>query len=399
MMHGRNIANDEKRLNGDSRILVIGGDHANTLASIRALAHDGIQFDLIIHGASSEHKTMVGASKFAPKPVLINYTFEAIRDGIDTWIGDSLPSNCILLPSSDLAALVIDVCFRPLGVKSSGFVNEDLRVSDLMDKHAQARWATSLGIPVARGIEIDLTGYNEDCPISFPVIIKPAVSAEGEKSDIKICHEYNEYAEAVKYYQNKQYHHALVQELIDYEYEITCVGLIRSDGIPVWRAYSKEIVHPKGRGNIASGHLETDPMVLEKINTVLLILAEQGYRGLCDVEFFKTSKGVMLNEVNFRQSGIVAFPFYEGLFLPSLWAQDMMGHSTTVGIEYPVETYRVVSEAIYLYYVKGSNENIVKWVNALKVKGGKDLLFSGDISPFKTFICDTLKNQIKKFIR
>lgn len=385
-------------VNGAARVLVIGGDHENTVASVRALSRHGITFDLILHGVRPGQKTMVAASRHAPEPLFAEGTYEAINDAVESWMGKSDPSRCILLPSSDLAALVIDERFRPRGARASGFVGDRWRISELMDKYAQAQWASMLGIPVAKGVEIDLTvdGGENLSGLGFPVIVKPAVSAEGQKSDITICRDAKEYVDAIQCYVNARYRRMLVQELIDYEYEITCVGLIRSDGTPVWRAYAKEIVYPKGRGSTVRVHLENESTVLKAIDGVLKTLAREGYRGLCDIEFFKTSERVMLNEVNFRQSGIVAFPFYEGLCLPLLWTQELLGCFEVAEVEYPVDSYCAISEGAYLHYLKGTGRSVSEWLQALKEPGGKVLLFSGDNGPFWAFIRSTLANQVRK---
>lgn len=397
-----NRNNTDDSLFMGARILVIGGDHENTLASVRALGRECIPFDLVIHGVLPGTKTMVGASKYAPHPLCIDGTYAAIQSSIVTWMGDFDPSSCILLPSSDLAALVVDEQFRPLGVKTNGFVGGRWEICKLMDKFTQAQWAAERNIPVAKGVEVDLTAVDEASPISLPVIIKPAVSAEGRKSDISICRNVCEYVHALESYVDAGYSRALVQELIDYEYEITCVGTILMDGSYVWRAYAKEAVYPVDRGSTALSRLETDPQVCTVIENLMKVMAEEGYRGPCDIEFFKTSKGVLLNEINYRQSGIAAFTFYEDLFLPALWTMSLMGIEATTS-EQVVRIrqgsyYHAMSEGLYLYYVKETGGGILNWLHAVREPGGKTLLFPGDNSPFWAFVKKTIANQLRKLI-
>lgn len=380
----------------DSRVLVIGGDHENTLASVRALGLDGINFDLLIHGGMANGKSFTTASKYAPIPIYAEDSYDSIRRAIETWLDDSEPADCLLMPSSDLSALVVDKCFRPLGVETNGFLGDKWRVCDLMDKNTQSQWAAARGIPVAKGVEIDLAVSDAGCPLAFPVIIKPAVSAEGQKSDIRICRNAVEYADAIGVFSNARYRRALVQELVDYEYEVTCVGLIRLDGTFAWRAYAKEIVYPEGRGSIAWGHLETDSSVLKVIQSVLSILSEEGYRGLCDIEFFKTTKQVLLNEINFRQSGIAAFTFCEGLYLPSMWARECLGFSGGIVCRYPENPYRVMYEISYFRYLRDAGGSIFEWVKALRGADGKNLFFAGDNGPFRAFIWNTVSNKLRR---
>lgn len=381
-----------------TRILVIGGDHANTLASVRALSRESIAFDLVIHGVQSDAKTMVGSSRFAPSPTFVNESYNAVRDSIEEWIGDTEPASCVLLPSSDLAAFVIDEVFTQRGVLAGGFEGEPQRICNLMDKNVQAQWAAKCGIPVALGVELDLRRPIVDCPIGFPVVIKPVASMEGKKSDIAICRNQEEYSRAVRLYIGAGYRRAFVQEFVDYEYEITCIGVILPDGELIWRSYKKEIVYPVGRGSTACGRLETSPSVLDGISVVLRILADEGYRGLFDIDFFKTSERVMLNEINFRQSGIVSFPFCEGLFLPSLWAGALLGRSwSSVSADDCLESvkpYRAITEDGYLYYVKAMNESLLEWCKALKWPGS--LRFPSDNGPFWRFVRKTMSNQLKK---
>lgn len=380
-------------------MLVIGGDHANTLASVRALAREGIAFDLIIHGVHSGHRTMAESSKFAPKPLFTDGTYEAIRSVIGTWIGRSDPTSCIMLPSSDLSALVIDEQFRPSGVNASGFGDEHWRICELMDKNAQAKWAAEHDIPVAQSVKLDFLDF--DCesssPIDYPVIVKPVVSAEGDKSDISICRNQEDYRRTVGIYIESGYESALVQELIDYEYEITCVGLIMLDGTLIWRAYEKEIVYPAGHGSTASARLITDAIILNEIVSSLNVLSREGYRGLFDIDFFKTPNSIMLNEINFRQSGIVSFLFYEGIYLPSLWVGSLMHLPMEIENTPSVfEPYRAIAEDGYLYHTKEAGEDLFGWLRALRSPGGKSLLYPSDSGPFWMFIRKTLTNQLKR---
>lgn len=378
------------------RVLVVGGDHTNTLASVRALGLADIPFDLLLCDGPSARKPMLAASKYAPAPTYVEGTYGSIRDAISDWMGDSVPSSCILLPSSDLAALVIDECFRPLGVKSGGFIDNCRRVSDLMDKYAQGKWAAAHGIPIAKGVEVDLTSADESCPLNVPVIIKPAVSAEGQKSDIAICRSERDYRDARETYRRSGYRRALIQELVDYEYEITCIGTVFTDGSCVWRAYVKEAVYPVGCGSTALARLETDPQVLRVAEKVMRVLSDEGFRGPCDIDLFKISDCVLLNEINFRQSGIASFTFYEGLFLPALWTRDLMGEPVSNAGTEQKRGYHAMSEDLYLYYGKKTGAVIFGWLRYLLEPGGRTLRFPKDNGPFWAFLRNTLTNQVRK---
>lgn len=389
---GACTANVEKK-----RVLVIGGDHQNTLATIRALSNGGIAFDLIVHGRDLTRNSMVESSRYAFNPVFIDATYESIKLAIEVWLGDSDPSSCILLPSSDLAALVIDECFKGLGVLASGFESSNRRICDLMDKGVQARWASSCGIPVARSIQVDVGLEIEDAPIEYPLIVKPVISAEGRKADIAICLNREEYRRTIADYGNSGYQRALVQELINYDHEITCIGLITLDGTPIWRAYEKKIIYPSGNGSTVYARLITDPSTLDEIEAILRILSNSGYRGLCDLDLFKTAGSLMLNEINFRQSGIVAFLFHEGIFLPLLWTRELLG--LPLGV-LPCANgpcaYDAIDEIGYLYHVKEVKGGFGKWLRALGKTGGKTLLYPGDNGPFRAVMRNTFLNQVKK---
>lgn len=388
-------------VNDKIRILVVGGDHPNTLASVRALGVEGIPFDLIIHGTHIGRKAMVASSKYAPEPMFIGESYAEILQAIDSWMERKDPSHCILLPSSDLATLVVDERFRPRGVHACGFTGGKRQTSELMDKDEQARWAAGHGIPVPKGGEISPMDPNEACPIEYPVIIKPAVSAEGQKSDITICRNARDYRSAIEMYRKTGYKRALVQELIDYEYELTCIGVVLADGTYAWRAYAKDAVHPVGCGSTALAHLENDPNVLRVVESVMRLMSDEGYRGPCDIELFRTSNRVLLNEVNFRQSGIAAFTFYEGLFMPALWVRSLLGDGI-MPLPSTVDTccargYAAMSEDLYLYYTKESGEGILAWIRGLREPGGRTLRFPSDNKPFWVFLKSVTSNQLKKF--
>ena len=75
------------------RILVVGGDHHNTLASLRSLGRDGVPFDLLLHsGMKSADSLIVPSSKYCPKNFeLVDNNVEAISEGYRSWLTDKDP--------------------------------------------------------------------------------------------------------------------------------------------------------------------------------------------------------------------------------------------------------------------------------------------------------------------
>lgn len=218
-------------LNG-RHILVAGGDHHNTLASVRSFGRAYIDFDLMLHpGVVDDDSLLVAASRYCPSDcMLVGNDRNSVTGGYSRWLTNKDPRRCLILSSSDLAAFVADVDFADKGVLTYFFDGQPGCASVLMDKFEQYRWMKSHDIPMATTAEV-ADSRDEAKGLGFPRIVKSLVSAFGEKTDIAIVETLSECNEVVFGFFSSGYERLLVQEIVDFAYEVVSVGCIfRSSG-------------------------------------------------------------------------------------------------------------------------------------------------------------------------
>lgn len=214
-----------------NKIIIIGGDHHNTLAVIRDLGKYKCNISVLVHGKFESKKMIrVSHSKYAQ-----NCTFSVPdnEQGIIDWLLDNkkeMGLKPILFPCSDLAAYVIDSHYKQLSpfYILPGFINNPGRVAYLMDKKHQKEFAEENGIPMARTWELKNTAGAFCVPEDaiFPCIIKPEISAFGNKADIKICQDETELKIALALLANEGYEKLILQQFLKKEYEVCAYGCL-----------------------------------------------------------------------------------------------------------------------------------------------------------------------------
>lgn len=218
----------------DNRIIIIGGDHHNTLAVVRDLGSHNCDISVLLHGDfDASGKPKISYSRYAKK---CTYTVENDEQAILEWLithHGSAELKTILFPCSDLAAYTIDDHNHELSkwYIIPGFKNSPGRVVQLMDKMNQKRFADENGIPMAKSQIVSFKNYTQDLSneLIYPIIIKPNVSAFGNKSDIKICRNCEELERAIQEYCNAGYKNAIFQEFLKKKYEVCAYGCLISE--------------------------------------------------------------------------------------------------------------------------------------------------------------------------
>lgn len=381
-------------------LLVSGGDHHNTLASMRSLGRAGVPFDLLLHSeAERVDELVVSGTKFGPDSyILVANNFDAVFEGYKKWLTGKDPRKCIVLSSSDLSAYVADSCLSTLGFVTYTFNDKVGRASSLMDKYEQYLWSCGHGIPMARSAAVgNISALPDD--LCFPVIIKPIVSAFGEKTDIVIAANRTDCEEALARLLDVGYKKVLVQEVVDFKYEAVAAGCVfKSNGEESHLTLRKEVTYPKKAGNVAIGRTSKDPRVEQLIGQIVAALKTDGYRGMFDIEVFATPRGgVILNEINFRQSGNMFACLDNDMSLPLLWAIDAAGG--VVPLPGAVrDRLRIVAEP---QLVSGVTHGEISLRSAfVAIRGADSFAFRAkdDNGPFRRFLFGGFARKLKKLL-
>ena len=400
----------------DNRVIIIGADHHNTLAAIRAFGQEGCEIVVIIHGHALERKKIqVFSSKYVNQKqtyitednenellkVLQHYGDEQLRD--------------ILFPSSDFAEYVIDSNYDTLAERfvCPGFLGKPGEVCRMMDKWNQYLFAKEHGIPMAPTFLVDTEKAVILNELAYPCIVKPRVSAFGSKTDIAVCEDGETLHETIEEYRKSGYHDCLVQQFIQKEYEANALGYILiTDTIrktvgavavkireQLESATSYAVfVNDVNSGTVLEGF--EGKALLESNRKVLQALEAAGYSGHYDIDYLCSGGTVYLNEINFRQSGNGYALVSDKMNAPVSWACGMLGVPSACCSEQSVELgSRFMAELIDMIYIKRRQMTIRQWIRDIRAASSFAIYDSHDKKATKRYYKDRFVGIVRKALR
>lgn len=308
----------------NNRTIIIGGNHVNTLGLIRGLGVNGVHPYLVLV-AQEGGNNYCAKSKFVSGVSYVKNNEEALEVLRDEFTDETTPP--ILMPSSDGAIFMIDTHHEELKRKYliPHINNKQGEIARLMNKMNQSEWAHSIGIKTARTYLIDLQKLDRGHISTLPSIcvIKPVLSHEGRKIDICKCKTHLETENYLEKLKTKGYKQCLVQEFINYDCQYVIHGCILQS--------SKDIPHillqnlrewPATGGTGCYRAFVEDEQTKNIAQDIVARIRDYGYRGLFDIEFFKRDNEFLLNEVNFRSSGVGYSMFHNRVYYPYYYYQD-----------------------------------------------------------------------------
>lgn len=306
------------------RVIIIGGDHHNTLSAVRCFGKHKCDIKILIHGSFDNKKEIrIGKSVYSKHVSVVG----AFENDILQWLIDNIEKGQrqVIFPCSDLAAFTIDKHYDELfsAYILPGFVNSPGKVAQLMDKYNQYKLFNRMSVPIAKTWLIDISmGTPED--IVYPCVFKPVVSAFGEKSDIRIAHNEAEFNTVMSFLRKSNYSSVLVQEYLKKETEICLFGCI-TKGIES-NIYSCEVKKIRDiKGSTLFAKIEDEFRIDAIKDSVLNFLVSERYCGQFDIEFLVCEDTIYLNEVNFRHSGVGFALINIGIDAPYLWYASVVG--------------------------------------------------------------------------
>lgn len=324
-----------------NKIIIIGTDHHNTLAAIRAFGEKHCEIVIVIHGSNlNPKKIQVLSSRYAKRKqiYLIKNDKERLLEIIKKY---SDPSNkSVLFPCSDFAEMVIDSNYVLLsaGFALPGFLWNPGKVCKMMDKWNQYLFAKNNNIPTLPTflINVDLAALPDN--LLFPCIVKPRISAIGSKSDIKICQDEKSLLAVLSYYKRAGYKDCVIQYYVDKQYEANSLGCIvcndeKLQSVGVLGVKIREQLESAtsfmrivADVNDAEDTIDKDYNNLYQTNKIVLkSLIESGYSGQFDIDYLIYHGSVYLNEINFRHSGNGYVLLAKGVNTPYIWALSALG--------------------------------------------------------------------------
>jgi len=355
-------------------VIVFGNDHTNSVGVIQSLGKAGYNSIGLLFGNKSG---FVSSSKYTIEII----TAKDAQTCIDKLL-KNIPSNEGKIPiiaCCDTAALILERNAERLKEHFLFEYATSYSLEYLAKKENQVRLATEAGFNVPKSWNLRDT---KEIPydITYPCIIKPLVSCEGAKSDIRVCRtkeELEKNLNTLGYTKN-----VLLQQYINRDYEISILGCGLSSGqciIPV--VENKLTLYPKYVGLECLANMQ--PLEECPIKTSIEnLISITGYVGLFSVEMMhcKDDNKFYFTEINLRNDGAEALVTKYGANLPLNHVENLLG--------LPLTEQKVFHPGYYIWDMHHflslihRDISIITWIKEIKKSNGFMLYFKEDKKPF-----------------
>lgn len=337
-------------------VVVIGGDHYNTLWIIRSLGQAGISSYVILH--SDTRHSFVAKSKYVKKYWIVADSADLateLLDRIDDIDGDRAVVYC----TSDHASAMIDAGYDKLKHKFILFnaQNKQGGILNWMDKSNSNRVARQVGFNIPKSWS-NVTSANIPEDITFPCIVKPLQSCNGSKLDFRICASKSELQAALQKLDNT----VLVQEYITADYELSFPAARLTDGEVIIPGIIKKVNicdKVQSLGMVNNAYISDTLSQYIDIRCIEKYLEETQYEGLFSMDFLVSSDKIYFLETNFRTDGNTFIATTAGVNLPLLWYFSVQNLPTDkLHKQVQKDTYGII-ETSYIKYINPLRPDII----------------------------------------
>ncbi len=379
-----------------NKVILIGGNHHNGLGLARSFGVNGIKPYGVIVGEGAEHG-FVRKSKYWVKTWVIKSDDEIVEFLLSTFQNEK--EKPVVIPYSDGAAEEIDLNLDRLKeyflLPSIG--GQQGKIAELMDKQKQVEFAQTYGIPMAKSCVVDLSDIRLPEDMIYPCIVKPVVSAEGEKSDIRKCDTETQTVAYLQELRKKGYHRFLVQEYLIYDTEYLMVGSISGQN-QCWFNSKKIRVWPVVGGSSSCLQVTSENNVQEFFDEVRNAFGQVGYDGIFDVEALRVGEKIYLNEINWRNSGTIYSVFGSKVYYPVNWYYWKTENQSPENFIRTCldDTVYTMDESLDLRHVACGNITLRQWLNDKKKARAFAIWDATDLKPTMVQYFHLLKELIKR---
>lgn len=355
-------------------VIVFGNDHTNSVGVIQSLGKAGYKSVGLLYGTKSD---LVISSKFTSSIITAQEPQACIDKVIKTMF--DAKTKIPIIATCDMAALALERNAERLKERFIFEHSTCYTLDYLAKKENQVRLATEAGFNVPKSWSLkESEVIPED--ICFPCLIKPLVSCEGAKSDIRVCYtkeELQKNLNTLNYTKN-----VLLQQYINRDYEISILGCGLTTGKCIIPAVENKLtLYPKYVGLECLANMQA--LENEQIKScVENLITSIGYIGLFSVEMMhcKTDGKLYFTEINLRNDGAEALVTKYGANLPLNHVEDMMGLPLTTQNEYYPGYY--IWDMHHFLSLIHRDIDVLTWIREIKKSNGFMLYFKEDTKPF-----------------
>ncbi len=362
-----------------NKVILIGGNHHNGLGLVRSFGLHNIKpYGLIINQKSS--RSFVSRSRYWQKTWEFKTEIEAVDFLVHNFAKES--EKPVIIPWSDSAAATIDNNIYRLQdnfiVPSLGGIQG--AIVEMMNKNRQIDFLKKYDLPMAKSWIVELPFIGKITDFCYPCICKPVSSYEGYKIDIKKCLTPIELEEYLDILNRKGYNRILVQEYISYDKELEFIG--SCDDEPAYIISNNVRTWPLVGGTNSYMQIINDPMINKVCMRLLKALQEEKYFGMFDIELFQKGDRVLINEINWRNSGNSFFSIGTDVHYAVIWYLNAIGVDTTKMRHHTTDVTKfAMNESTDLRHVFFKGMSFREWFNHLRKTDSFALWFIKDLSP------------------
>ena len=343
------------------KVILIGGDHYNGLALVRLFGKHGLHPYGIIVGQKSG-SGFLKASGYWEKCWTVTDD-----SGIMAILKDFFSqedNKPVIIPYSDGAAATID---NNLCELKDSFIVPSINglqssIYEMMDKGRQVSFAKNCGMQMADSLEIRLDDIRFE-GVEFPCIVKPVVSCEGDKTDIKRIDSKVELEQYLIYLREKRYEKILLQKYVQIDVEYDIEGFIHQND-STYFVSEKVRTWPTIGGPTSYSFSIDNPTLNREIDKIVDYLRDIGYSGLFDVEIFRVGEEYLFNEINWRNSAVCFAAAASGVYYPLYWFYAVTDQEYNVN-KPDIYGTRAMNELLDFRHVKAKEVGLFLWAKQL----------------------------------
>lgn len=378
----------------ETKTIVLGGNHHNTLGVVRSLGQSNVH-PIVYIPDKNLHKSFVFKSRYVSESYVFHDYDECIEHLVHHFHAED--NKPVVICTSDHAISCVDKNYNRLkdlfclpGCGKQGVLNQ------LMNKEVMGDLAKRVGFTLPNHCIVN--GDKIPDNINYPCITKPLSSVAGHKSDIHICKNVDDLINALKD-KNKD-DITQIQDYIDIEFEYQLIGCSLNGGsnliIP---GYTRIIRSEKGSN---TGFLEYRP--IQELDyddkKCTEFIKACNYSGLFSLEFIRGKDGCdYFLEINFRNDGNAFAVTGAGVNLPIIWVKFCSGESIENELKNAVKSIYVMPEFMDYVHVLKKRISLSLWLKDVRRTECFFYYNKKDMSPFWCKLRETIKVAGKSGIK
>lgn len=353
-----------KHTNGKIDFIIFGEGNYHTLGVLHCMAAKGINAYLLLIGSGKRllDGEVVGYSKYAR----YGHSVQTIEEGVEWLLTHQMdfPQGTIVFPTSDWVETKLDYNYDALKAHYI-FPNcgEQGRVTHYMDKALQDTIAMQHGIRTLKSVYTNTS----DCDLEkviYPCMVKPLVSVNGSKEDMRVCTNRQELDEALA--AAKHTTEFVIQQYIQNESDLLLLGIRLPNG-EVWTPSLVRKPEVSGTGEYTYAFVTTDIAAhLPEIDKVKDFIKALDYVGPFSVEFGVEQGLNYFFEMNLRNDGTSHYPLASGVNIAYVYYRACKGQLTAEDMCYEHGEFPMVDEVLDIRRVLYRELSFSEWFRFLR---------------------------------